>query len=373
MKRYGRYILRQLLGPFIVITLGLTAVVWLTQSLRFVDLIVNKGLSVQTFLHLTLLLLPSFLSVIAPVALFCAVLFTYNRLMRDSELISFSATGLSPRQLAAPALLLAGVVACVSYSMTLYFIPVSYRDFKERQFTIRSDYSGILLQEGVFTTLFDDVTVYVRARESDGELLGILIHDSRIPQEPITMMAERGSFVETESGPRFIMINGNRQQIDKEAGRLSLLYFDSYTLDLGAVTADPKGRWRAPRERFLPELLNPSDDPDDQNNRGKLWAEAHQRLASPLYSFALVAIALAALLSGQFDRRGQWRRLLGAVVAACVFEAVGLGLVSVTAKFPPLTVLIYLNVVVTIGGGLFVMMRRPWRRATRLSHPAGSG
>lgn len=358
MKRYTRYILRQLVGPFVFITLGLCAVVWLTQSLRFVDLIVNKGLSVQAFLKLTLLLLPSFLGVIAPLALFCAVLYAYNRLNRDSELVTLNASGLGPWQLAAPALILASVVTALVYSMTLYFMPTAYRSFKDQQFIIRSDYSGILLQEGVFTTLMPGVTVYVRARESNGELLGILVHDDRGAQGPVTMMAERGQLVKTNAGPRFVLSNGNRQEIDKEAGQLSLLYFDHYTMDLGALTADPSTRWREAEERYLGELFNPSESLDDQRNRNKFLAEAHQRLIAPLFALALTAIALGALLSGEFNRRGQWRRLLAAVVAAFVFEALGLGLQNIVAKLPSLAPLMYFNVAATTGLAFFVMGRR---------------
>jgi lipopolysaccharide export system permease protein len=371
MKRYGRYILRQLIGPFVFITLGLSAVVWLTQSLRFVDLIVNKGLSIQAFLQLTLLLLPVFFGVIAPVALFCAVLYVYNRLTRDSELVSLTASGLAPAQLARPALLLASLVALLIYSMTLYFMPAAQRSFKDQQFLIRSDYTGILLQEGVFTTLIPGVTVYVRARTPNGELMGILVHDERNPDESLTMMAERGQLVKAESGPRFVLSNGNRQQIDKAGGRLSLLYFDHYTMDLGVFAADATTRWREAGERYVWELLRPSDHPDDLKNRDKFLAEAHQRLVLPFFAPALVAIALGALLSGEFNRRGQWRRLMVAVIAGVLFEALGLGLQNATAKLPGLSLLMYLNPAAAIALGLLAMGRRrplgllprPWRTA----------
>ena len=126
----------------------------------------------------------------------------------------------------------------------MYFIPVSYRTFKEQQFVIRTDYSSVILQEGVFSTLVNDVTVYVRERNRIGELLGILVHDSRIPDQPVTMMAESGALVNSENGPRFVMINGNRQEMDKENGRLSLLYFDSYALDLKQLGGTRETRWR---------------------------------------------------------------------------------------------------------------------------------
>ena len=58
----------------------LSGAIWLSQSLRFVDLIVNKGVPATTFVYLTVLLFPSLLLVILPFALFCAVLFVYHRL-----------------------------------------------------------------------------------------------------------------------------------------------------------------------------------------------------------------------------------------------------------------------------------------------------
>ena len=70
MSVIQRYMLRQLVVVAALVTLTLTLAIWLTQSLRFVELIVNRGLSLQSYLSLTLLLLPSFLSLMLPVALF---------------------------------------------------------------------------------------------------------------------------------------------------------------------------------------------------------------------------------------------------------------------------------------------------------------
>lgn len=362
MLRYQRYLLRQLMGPFLLVALGLTAVIWLTQSLRFIDLIVNKGLALHAFIFMSMLLLPSFLGAILPVALFCSVLFVYNKLTMDSELVSLRAAGVSHWALAKPALLLATIVAILSYSITMYFVPNSYREFKERQFVLRSDYSSILLQEGVFNTLIDDVAIYIRTRESGGALKGILVHDSRIREKPTTMMAESGVLVRTDEGPRFVLMNGNRQEINKDTSQLSLLYFERYTLDLSAIAEREQGRWREPRERFIHELFNPSDDADEQANRFKFLAEAHNRIVSPLFVYALVAIGLAALLSGGVSRRGQWRRILAAIVAAFAFEAVGLVLVNVVAKNTQFIPLMYINIAFVIGASIFVLRRQRWWR-----------
>src|SRR3982750_4538880 len=104
MYRYNKYIARHLIHSTLLITFSLTSIVWLTQALRFIDFIVNQGVSITVFLHLTMLLVPSLMLMILPPALFCSVLFVYNKLNMDSELVVMQAMGLSRWRLAAPAL-----------------------------------------------------------------------------------------------------------------------------------------------------------------------------------------------------------------------------------------------------------------------------
>lgn len=324
MQSITRYIFSQLLAAALAITLVLTTVFFLVGSLRWIGYIVNRGLPASTFFYFTALLLPSFMSLILPIAAFCATLFVYYKLTMDSELVVLRAAGMSQMQLARPALALAGVAMVALYSMTLYFLPVSYNAFKQLQNEIRSDYSAVLLQEGVFNNVAEGITVYVRERSSDGELRGILVHDSRDADQPVTMMAERGALVRSEEGPRVVLVNGNRQQIESEGGRLSLLEFDRYVYELSELQGSVHARWREPRERYLHELFNPTNDPDDVRNHDELIAEGHQRLAGPLQGLSFVLVALAALLSGQLNRRGQMRRLLAAFLCVAALEAISL-------------------------------------------------
>src|SRR6202167_2106661 len=102
------YILRQCLNMMMVVRGALTAAVWLAQSLRLGDLIVNRGLSAEMFLYLALLILARFLDIVLPIGVFIAVLFVFNRLVTESELVVMRAAGVSPLTLAKPVLELAG-------------------------------------------------------------------------------------------------------------------------------------------------------------------------------------------------------------------------------------------------------------------------
>ena len=375
MSRLTRYILRQLALPVVFISVALVGVVWLTQSLRFVDLIVNRGLSASHFIYLTVLLLPGILAVILPVALLCGVLFTYHRLSFDSEIIVMKAAGLSQRALAVPAIIMAVIVTIATYGLTLYLQPLGFRTFKDQQFTIRHNYATVLIREGTFNNVIKDVTVYVRERRG-GELLGILVHDNRQPDKSITVMSERGILVQTAAGPRFVMENGNRQERHRNSDQLSLLYFDRYALDLALIAESPETRWREPGERYVEELLFPGDSQAATFYRDKLRAEAHKRFVTPLYCIAFVLIALAAILSGEFDRRYEWRRILYAAAGAVTVQVIGIGLVPIVATTPALSLLLYLNVIIASLGACWVLLwmhRRGPRENDRTVIPEGTG
>ena len=164
-----RYIFRQLATALIAVTGGLVALIWLTQSLRFVELVVNRGLSFVVFLHLTSLLIPGFVTVILPITTFVVVLFVYQRLSGDRELTVMRAAGLSPWSLARPAVALATIVIITCTVLNIWVVPRSYTAFREYQFEIRNRVAAFLLQEGVFTPITDVLTVYVRSRDRDGE------------------------------------------------------------------------------------------------------------------------------------------------------------------------------------------------------------
>src|SRR5665213_4280088 len=126
----NRYILRQCLSVMFFVTGALTAAVWLAQSLKLIDLIVNRGLSAEMFLYLALLILPRFLDIVLPIGAFIAVLFVFNRLTSESELVVMRAAGVGPVALARPVFALAGIAFVVLLGLSGYFLPASNREFK---------------------------------------------------------------------------------------------------------------------------------------------------------------------------------------------------------------------------------------------------
>jgi lipopolysaccharide export system permease protein len=344
MTRIDRYIFRQLTLALIAVTVGLAALVWLTQSLRFIELVLDRGLSLVVFVELTSLMLPSFFAVILPITTFAVVLFSYVRLSADRELVVMRAAGLSQWSLSRPAVLLATIATGVCVLLNLWLVPISHTAFREWQFEIRNQLVGVLLQEGVFSQVGNDLTVYARYRDPDGTLRGILVHDARGDGAPVTILAEQGRITVTPNGPRVTLLNGVRQQVERVAGtpplRLNLLTFSENSIDLARATRGEEVRSRDSRERSVMELLHP--DPAEglrERELRRFYAEAHQRLSGPLTTLSFALVALAVALTGEFRRHGGGLRIavgIGLVVGLLAFGLTGGNLAARNNMWVPL-------------------------------------
>jgi lipopolysaccharide export system permease protein len=344
ISRLDIYIFRQVLLALIVTTGGLTALIWLTQSLRFVDLVVNRGLSFLVFLQLTSLLIPSFIAVILPITTYVVIQFVYQRMAADRELTVMRATGQSPWALARPALAVALLTTLFGYGLSLWAVPASMAEFKEFQWEIRNRLAAFLLQDGVFTPLSDKLTVYVRSRGQDGILRGILVDDARDPTAHATILAERGRLLEGPAGPRVLLLDGSRQEIDHQSGRLNMLTFKQNEIELADATKSDVVRPLDISELPLGALLDPH--PYFERDKAKWKAEAHKRLTAPLTTMTYAMVGLFSALGGIFRRHGGLIRPLATVGIMVGLLALGLAFGTLAARDNSLLFLLWLQAAV---------------------------
>ncbi len=368
ITQIDRYIFRQVFLAMVAVTLGLAALIWLTQSLRFVELVVNHGLSFGVFLHLTGLLIPSFMAVILPITCFVVTQFMYQRLSGDREVTVMRAAGLSPWALSRPAIASAAIAVVFCYVLNLWIVPVTLQAFREYQWEIRNKVAAFLLQEGVFTQVSDDLTVYVRSRDPNGNLRGIMIDDARQANAHATILAQTGHVVQSPTGPRVLLIDGTRQEVDKQTGRLNVLTFSQNSIDLTRTGGKNDGeRIIDMAEVPTSVLLQPEGSVPNPRDIPKWIAEAHKRLSSPLTAMSFALLALLSVLTGAFQRHGGIIRPLIASAAVIALLAAGLVVGNLAARDNNLIFLIWLHATLPgmvcgwwlLGGGLRHSARLP--------------
>ena len=227
-----------------------------------------------------------------------------------------------------------------------------------------------MVREGAFTSPAEGVTLYARTTDSRGQMRDVFIQDGRNPDLPTTYTARRGAAAMVEGRPALVLREGQITQPKKD-GSVDLLDFKQYVLEMGEILKEPDAMVLKPSDRFLSELFYPNlTNYYDQRNVDRFTAEAHSRLSSPLLNIALAMIALAALITGDFNRRGYGSRLGRAAALALFVRLIALAIQSASRETPALNALQYaLPIAVVIIA--MIVMNTGGRRRGGDQAPAG--
>jgi lipopolysaccharide export system permease protein len=318
MRIVSRYVLRQASGALLMVLLSLTGITWIGVALRQLELMTNQGQDVWRFLAMTTLALPSMLAVIAPIALLIACIYVLTRLSADSELIVMTSGGMPAWALLKPLGLLALLVAVLVASVNHVVGPGSQRLLREMAAQVRTDLMAQVIQPWRFTSPEPKLMVHIRDRGPSGELLGLMMHDARDPKQVVTYLAERGLIIKQAGMAYLRMDKGHIVRRLEHEQTPQIIVFDRYAVDLNQLEqrVDQANQLR-PRERSTVELMWP--DPDDPLYRqapGRISAELHDRLSSPLYALAFVMLVVASLGHARTTRQNRNQAAVLAFVLA---------------------------------------------------------
>ena len=310
------YIFLNILKPFLVISLVLTGIVWLSRSLRYIDLIINKGLSLTSYFWFVSLIAPKILALLLPLISFVAIVYTYQKLKSESELIVIETFGLSKLFLILPAIIFGSIIALILLLIEVYISPNNYKTFKTFQSDLRNNFVMSTLQVGSFHNPIKGLTVYIDKASKNGTVENILIHDTRNKEIESTILAKQGILSNFENKANIIVFNGSRYVYNKKNKKTSILNFSKYEFQIEITEKKETARFKQVEERSVKELFYP-DNVVSKKIQNEFLAEAHRRMSSPLLVIFMCTLASFSVLFGEMKRKV----LLGNIVF-CSFLAV---------------------------------------------------
>ena len=330
MNLISRYLFRQIALPVAAACAALCGIGILSQSLNQLEVIVERGQSAWVMLKLTALATPQLMAVALPIGVLVGGLMALTRLQREQELTACFAGGVTRWRVIAPGMRLAVIVTLLSLFVSLYIQPAAQREARETAFAIRTDLASLLVQEGQFVQAGGGLTVYVQQIEQSGLIRNLFVHIQE-GDEVTTWDATSARFTRIDGAPALLMGPGSMQQFSSR-GVLNFLSFDEYAFDLSPFTGTEEVIAFRESDLWLAELVRPSADMLERTgSREELLAEAHARIASPLYALTAMALALAAVLGGQFRRTGYGGRAAAAAGAFLISRVAGYGVVAAGA------------------------------------------
>jgi lipopolysaccharide export system permease protein len=354
MGRLDRYLFSTAAIAFLAVLGSLTTMVWLTQVLRRFDLLATQGQTLIIFLTVTGLALPMLMLVIAPIALFIAVVFTLNRLNADSELIVMNAAGVSRWQVFRPLFVLTMIVATLSVIVSAEVGPYTLRKLREQISKVNADIISNVAIPGKFTTIDRGLTFHVRERGPNGLMIGLFVYDGRNPDNESTYIAERGRITQTGENVYLILDQGVLQRKQGKDKTPNFVEFQRYAFDMSQFNSAQSVTYRATDLALTDLLWADANDPTYKQDPARFRTELHKRLSAPLYPLAAFIIAFGFLGNARTTRQSRGVAIGGAAAAFAAIEIAGFGTSGFVARNALLTPLPYVVPLAGIAFGLMV-------------------
>ena len=310
-----RYIFRKAFIAVLSAGVGLIGVLWVIRAVQQVDVLLNKGQGILTYLKMTTLGVPTLAAAIAPMALLIGLIQTINSLNDDSELVVMHASGASRVTLLKPFLLLSFLVMLLVYFLHLWAGPSSMQNLRTYITKMRADLVSVVVKEGLFQDVGKGLTFHIESRAPGGLLKGVFILDGRSDKENFTYLAKEGAISKIDGNTYLVLKDGQIQRLTVASGDLSVINFNSYAFNLSSFSGGSSSKAMSQMEVPTMELLNPSKDSQLYKIApGRYRAELHTRLTGGLYPLMVGLLLLAYLGNPSSHRQGQ-----GVVItAACM-------------------------------------------------------
>jgi lipopolysaccharide export system permease protein len=353
LKLFSRYIFNKTLIGFTGSISILISLIWFSRAIGFVKYVTENGIAIDQFFYLFVLILPWLLLFIIPISLMVSILVVYNRLITSNEMAILKNAGLTKFSLSKPAVYLTICCTIICFAISFYFMPYANKKLRLSRNDLRNNYTNLSINPQTFESM-KSMTMYVKNRNEDNNLFGILLHDERNSEYSTTITAETGHIITQDNSALLYMENGTVQKFNYDDQRSEILHFDNYVFNLteGEENVD-KFAWKS-KERYLSELINYEEDTPDYDI-ARFRTEIHQRFTYPLLPIVFAIISLACIMRGSFSRRGNSSNIILAATISTTFLFLTIGLYDLIESSPKFTPLLYLNFLLFFCLGIYFL------------------
>ena len=320
MYALNRYIIKQLAVVSIVLIIVLTILLWLTQSMKLLEFLVDGSADLKAFLQLLSLTIPNILVVVVPIAFGVSVAFVFHKLISERELIVMRASGFDNIQFLKSVAVFASCLTCVLFVLTLNFVPFSQGKLAEMKKSFLTTASVSMIKTGQFNHI-KNVTIYVDSKSSSSVFNDIIIYDARDQNKIMTVIAEQAEISTKEDGRIAITaFNGYRQEEDIKLNKISQVFFGSYHFEY--LPKKVESTVDFPIRALSIQALNKRIAAEPLKRKvGQLYAEKHNRFATPLYALIFGLGVGYLMIYSSFRRAGQIRQILKAALFVVILQS----------------------------------------------------
>lgn len=332
--RMDIYMLKRVSLPLLAAVGIAMAALLLERLIRLLDMFANRGGPIDIILKMLANLVPHYLGIAMPAALFVGVLFASMRLSADSELDAMRASGLSLRRLMVPIMSLTIVLVIASAYIIGFLQPHTRWAYRALVHLVVETAWDSAIERGAFFSGFGGKTILIGDISDGGKQLSqVFVKEQDAQGRDIIITAESGQLTRSpDLSLKLTLRNGARLESTPGTSDARSVDFATLELPMESAAVEPfRSRGEKESELDLAELFtayysqSPHHDPED------LQAEMHSRLVRILSMLFLPLLAMPIGISSRRTSKGV-RVMVGALFLVAYFQLLQFGRDAVSSQ-----------------------------------------
>ena len=299
MKIIDRYIVREVLLPFLLALLVFTFILIIPFLIQYAEQFIAKGVATFIVLKAMATLLPQALALSIPAALLVGLLMAFGRLSADREFVAMQACGISLTRLLWPV----GLISVAGWAATSYVmleaLPDANQAFREIAYSVVASRAEGEVKPRVFFEDFPDLVLYVRQIPPTGGWDDVFIADNRPGQTPAIYVVRHGRVVlDAANRTVELVLDDGTRHVANPDGTYQVFKFEHQVLSVNPDTVFPRtGPQRGDPELTIAELKQRAVEVEKagQPSYNEVMA-IHKKFSIPVAClvFGIIGLALGA-------------------------------------------------------------------------------
>jgi LPS export ABC transporter permease LptG/LPS export ABC transporter permease LptF len=297
LRIFDRYVLREVITPFLLALLLLTFALEIPPILDQGERLITHGASWGVVVRVLATLVPQSLGVTIPMALLIGVLIALGRLAVDREIVALEACGVSPARLLRPLAALALVATAATTYVMIVALPAANQAFRDIAFKLIMTGTATKVTPRVFFTEFPAKVIYVRDARPDNTWSDVMVADNTNPTDPQLYLARKGRLMldEAKRTVEVVLEDGTTHSVKmQEPDKYQLAQFERTVIVINPESVFPRtGPTKGFQEMTIAELKESMAESQRQNlfphNQIMMW---QKKYSIPVACLAFVLVAL---------------------------------------------------------------------------------
>ncbi len=238
---------------FILTTLSLSLVVWVIQSVNYLDLVSEDGHSLQVYFLYSLFTLPKIVSKILMFSFFISVFYIILKYEENNEILIYWIHGIKKIEFINNVLKFSLIVLIVQLLLNIFIVPQTLD--KARSFLRSSniDYFPSLIKSKKFIDAVSNLTIFIERKNSNGEFENIFLKDKYSEESSQIISAKKGKILKRNNEHLLILDEGKIVNIDDK--KVTNIKFTRTEFNLSKYTTKTTV-WPKVQELKTSDLIN---------------------------------------------------------------------------------------------------------------------